>query len=98
MSRRSIDPPASVIVCTRDRPEELNRCLCGIMRQGYPEFEVLVIDNAPRDNRTFEVAERWGVRYAVEPVPGLSRARNSGARLSQGEILAYIDDDAVPEP
>ncbi len=99
MSRRSIEPPTvSVIVCTRDRPEELDRCLCGVMRQSHPEFEVLVIDNAPRNNRTFEVAERWGVRYAVEPAPGLSRARNLGARLSRCEIVAYIDDDAVPEP
>ncbi len=99
MSRRSIElPSASVIICTRDRPGKLDRCICAIMRQGYPEFEVVVIDNAPRDNRTFEVAERWGVRYGVEPTPGLSRARNLGARLCESEILAYIDDDAVPEP
>jgi len=56
------------------------------------------VDNAPRDGRSREVALHWGVQYLIEPVGGLSRARNRGARSSGSEIVAYIDDDAVPEP
>jgi len=57
-----------------------------------------VVDNAPSDGRTREVADRRKVRYLVEPAPGLSRARNRGARESTGAIVAYLDDDAIAEP
>lgn len=88
----------TVIICTRNRPEELNRCLEATMRSAYPRFDVLVVDNAPSDNRAKEVAARWRARYLLEPKPGLSRARNSGARSSNSELIAFLDDDAVPEP
>jgi cellulose synthase/poly-beta-1,6-N-acetylglucosamine synthase-like glycosyltransferase len=60
-------------------------------------LEVLVVDNTPGEEATREIALSGGARYVVEPVPGLSRARNRGARESTGEIVAYLDDDAVPE-
>jgi glycosyltransferase involved in cell wall biosynthesis len=87
----------SVVVCTRNRPAELDRCLSAVSRLVYPAFEVMVVDNAPSDRRTREVAERWGVRYILEPLPGLSRARNRGARACDSEVIAFLDDDAVPE-
>lgn len=96
----SIDPPpaCSVVVCTRDRPAHLDRCLASLRRLDYPRFDIIVVDNAPRDARTHQVADRWGAVYEVEPVPGLSRARNRGARLANTEIIAFLDDDAVAEP
>ena len=63
------------MICTRNRPEELNQCLEALKRLNYPRFEVLVVDNAPTGNRTREVAPRWGARCVVEPVVGLSRAQ-----------------------
>jgi cellulose synthase/poly-beta-1,6-N-acetylglucosamine synthase-like glycosyltransferase len=39
-----------------------------------------------------------GVGYVFAPLPGLTRARNTGARFAQGDIVAYIDDDSVAEP
>ena len=57
-----------------------------------------MVDNAPSDARSRDVARRWGVQYVIEPVRGLSRARNRGARSCETEIIAYIDDDAVAEP
>lgn len=87
----------SVVVCTRDRPEVLNRCLEALSHQAYPHVEVLVVDNAPRDGRAQVVAQRWDARYLVEPVAGLSRARNTGARACTSQIVAFTDDDAVPE-
>jgi cellulose synthase/poly-beta-1,6-N-acetylglucosamine synthase-like glycosyltransferase len=86
------------VICTRNRPEDLSRCLEAVKRLNYPRFEVLVVDNAPADERAHVVAGRWGARYTVEPAVGLSRARNRGARECGMEIVAYLDDDAVPEP
>src|SRR5947209_6858962 len=88
-------PSSSVVVCTRDRPDYLDRCLDALALLEYPHFDVLVVDNAPSDGRTREVAARWDTRYVQEPVAGLSRARNRGAMESSGEIVAYLDDDAI---
>src|SRR5271166_4416143 len=91
-------PGCSVVICTRDRPEYLDRCLSVLDALDYPHFEIVVVDNAPSDGRTRELADRRKVRYLLEPAPGLSRARNRGARESTGEIIAYLDDDAIAEP
>src|SRR5205823_9529689 len=63
----------------------------------YPKFDVLIVDNAPKDARAWEIAMRWGTRYVMEPVKGLSHVRNFGARACISEIIAYLDDDAIPE-
>jgi glycosyltransferase involved in cell wall biosynthesis len=91
-------PTCSVVICTRDRPLHLDRCLAAMRCQQYPRFTVLVVDNAPRDDAGRAVAERHGVDYLVETEPGLSRARNTGARASDSQIVAFIDDDAIPDP
>lgn len=65
--------------------------------QTYPAFDVLVVDSAPSDPVS-DLCFRRGIAYSREPTPGLSRARNVGARMAGGELIAYIDDDAVPEP
>jgi glycosyltransferase involved in cell wall biosynthesis len=91
-------PSCSVVVCTRNRPDALRRCLQVLDELAYPRFDVIVVDNAPDDDRAFEVARRAGVRYLLEPVPGLSRARNTGARACASEVIAFTDDDAVPDP
>ena len=91
-------PSCTVVICTRNRPMHLERCITAVARLAYPHFEVLVVDNAPRDVRTRAVAAQWGVRYISEPVPGLSRARNRGAQACATEIVAYLDDDELPDP
>ena len=91
-------PTCSVVVCTRNRPTQLDQCLTSLAALNYPAYEVVIVDNAPGDQRSREVALRWGVRYLTEPAPGLSRARNCGARASSSEIVAYLDDDALAEP
>jgi O-antigen biosynthesis protein len=91
-------PECSVVICTRDRPAYLDRCLAALAALNYPRFEILVVDNAPSDGRAREIASRRSVRYVVEAVAGLSRARNRGAAQSTGDIVAYLDDDAIAEP
>jgi len=54
------------------------------------------VDNSPGDAETEAIAHQFGVRYTVEPVQGLSRARNRGLEQSTTDIVAYLDDDAVP--
>jgi glycosyltransferase involved in cell wall biosynthesis len=91
-------PEISVIVCTRDRPEDLAHCLDALAIQDYPEYEVVVVDNVSGDNRTREVAEVHQVRYVREERPGLDWARNRGVEVSSFDIVAFTDDDARPDP
>jgi len=88
----------SVIVCTRNRPLSLERCLRALRKQTYVAFEVLVVDSAPLDDQTREVTSRWDARYLLEPLGGLSRARNVGARSCDTKVVAFLDDDCRPEP
>jgi glycosyltransferase involved in cell wall biosynthesis len=87
-------------ICTRNRPEELRRALVSLLRQSPPPFEVLVVDNAPDDGRARELVEREfpGVRYLEEPVPGLDFARNRALSAALGDVVAFLDDDAVAGP
>lgn len=94
-------PFASVVVCTRDRPQSLRHCLDSLMSLDYPGFEVIVVDNAPSDTVTCRlIAENFcdRVRYIREDRPGLSWARNCGWRKARGEIVAFTDDDVVAPP
>ncbi len=86
---------ASVVICTRDRPGELQRCLSSLPGQTYPPREVIVVDNASRDQRTREVAQAAGAIYLREDRPGLDMARNKGARRATSDIVAYMDDDVM---
>jgi glycosyltransferase involved in cell wall biosynthesis len=86
-----------VIVCTRDRPALLERCLAEISNQTLKPIEVIVVDNAPANGTSEEVSRRWEAKYILEPRIGLSRSRNTGAREARGDVVAYIDDDASPE-
>jgi GT2 family glycosyltransferase len=89
---------ASVVICTRDRPEELKRCLASLPQQTYSPREVIVVDNASSDQRTREVALAAGVVYVREERAGLDFARNTGARHATSSIVAYTDDDVLLHP
>ncbi len=92
-------PIATVAVCTRDRPEDLQRCLEGFMRFPDDGQEYLVIDNCPATDATRELVKNYPkVRYVREDVPGSSAARNRALREAKGDIVAMTDDDAVPDP
>jgi GT2 family glycosyltransferase len=94
-------PFISVLICSRDRADQLETCLRHLDRQEYPRFEVVVVDNAPTNDavRTLVEARTGGVqyRYVVELRAGLSWARNAGIAAASGEILAFLDDDEEPE-
>ncbi|MBA2260726.1 MAG: glycosyltransferase [Acidobacteria bacterium] len=91
-------PSCTVIICTRDRAHELESCLTAVTQLSYPRFSVLVVDSASRGDATRDMAQRFNVGYLRLAAPGLSYARNQGARASSSEFVAYLDDDAVPCP
>lgn len=90
-------PDVTVVVCTRDRPRELERCLAALAAQQYARFDILVVDNGSGDS-VAECCRARGAACIREPHPGLTRARNLAARAARGEIVAYLDDDAIAEP
>lgn len=89
-------PTVTIVVCTRNRPEALRCCLEAIARLTPPADEVLVVDNSQGDAETERVARELAARYVVERRAGLSRARNRGLAESRTEIVAFVDDDAIP--
>lgn len=97
-------PRVTVCVCTRDRPAYLSACLDGLLRQSVAsgEFEVLVVDSASRPDGAREAARLAlaapNFRYVRVERPGVSLARNVGARCARARWIAYLDDDAIPEP
>lgn len=94
-------PFISVVICTRDRPDQLRTCLRSLDRQEYPGFEVVVVDNAPATEavRALVDARPTGatVHYVREPRPGLSWARNTGIAAASGQVIALLDDDEEPD-
>ena len=93
-------PSLDIAICTHDRPDVLRRCLETLHRYGVMEapgpVRVLVVDNAPADERTRRVAAGIpGVTYILERKPGLDFARNRAIRESHATLLAFLDDDAV---
>jgi glycosyltransferase involved in cell wall biosynthesis len=97
-ANRLTSPSCSVVVCTRHRPALLARCLTSLTQLEHPSYELVVVDNTEREREVEQLAAEAGARYVVESRVGLSRARNTGGRAARGEIVAYIDDDAVAEP
>jgi GT2 family glycosyltransferase len=88
----------SLVICTRDRPQDLDRCLASLRSQNRRPDHVVVVDNASHTDETRQVTERHGVVYVREDRPGLDIARNRGAAISRGDIVAYTDDDTVLHP
>ncbi|HZF67194.1 MAG TPA: glycosyltransferase [Gemmatirosa sp.] len=98
-------PSWSVVVCTRERPDELRRCLQALLRLEAPAGEILVVDNAPSTASTSGVVAEFAaaesphvLRYLREDRPGQNWARAAGARAASGEIVAYTDDDVIVDP
>ncbi|MBV8682293.1 MAG: glycosyltransferase family 2 protein [Caulobacteraceae bacterium] len=92
------DLSVTVVVCTRDRPQELARCLSSFAEQTLRPGQVIVVDNASLGDETRQVSRKAGVTYLREDRPGLDIARNTGARAASGDVVAYADDDVVLHP
>jgi GT2 family glycosyltransferase len=96
-SRTLAWPRVSVIVCTYNGARTLHDCLRGLERLAYPDYEVIVVDDGSTD-ATADIARHYACRLIRTENRGLASARNTGLEAASGEIVAYIDDDAHPDP
>jgi GT2 family glycosyltransferase len=88
----------AVVVCTRDRRRLLEACLASLDEQSHP-VPIVVVDNGSSDT-TPAFLRAWSRaaprRSTVsEPVAGLSRARNVGVDHADGDVVLFLDDDAL---
>lgn len=91
----------SILICTHNRAVYLEKLLESLLIQTLSQelFEVIIIDNASEDN-TREIANKYNslfknYTYHYEDKIGLSYARNTGLKISKGNIISYIDDDGT---
>lgn len=89
----------SIIINTDGRATSLAKTLQSLRQLDYPNFEVCVV-YGPTPDGTRELLDGWGgsVKVAHCPTRNLSQSRNIGLALSAGEIVAFLDDDSIPEP
>ena len=90
-------PRISVVVCTHNGSRTLRECCEGLLTLEYPDFEVIVVDDGSSDD-TAAIAGDFPFRLISTEHRGLSHARNTGLAAATGEIVAYTDDDAYPDP
>ena len=105
---RSIAPKRAThvlaaVICTYNRYDVLPGAIDSLLAQDIAtdDLDILVIDNSPDQDAAREWANKYEgtrVRYLLEPIPGLSNARNVGAEACAAKYVAYIDDDAVAAP
>jgi glycosyltransferase involved in cell wall biosynthesis len=94
--RVGIDLTVTIVLCTRNRPALLGKCLEAVAALNPQPDDVLIVDNSEGCAETKDLARKFSARYIVEPIPGLSRARNRGLAECKTDIVAYLDDDATP--
>ena len=95
-------PEITVIVCTRNRPDDVVRCVESLLRMSCPRYRILIVDNAPSDDRTRDAIAAINspdvpIDYVIAPVPGLSNARNVATALVDTPLMAWLDDDEVAD-
>lgn len=96
-----IQPFISAIICTHNRASYLGAAIASLLSQIYSAYEIIVVDNASTDSTRAVVGAYLPhprLAYGYEPTLGLSIARNRGAAIARGPVLAYLDDDAEASP
>ena len=90
-------PFVSVVVCTYNRKNLLKSCLNSVYAQDYPKsnFEVIIVDGGSTDGTEELCKEFPQIQFITETRFGLAYARNKGAELARGFIVAYTDDDCI---
>jgi GT2 family glycosyltransferase len=90
-------PRISVVVCSCNGADTLRDCFEGLLALDYPDYEVIVVDDGSTD-ATAAIAGDYPFDLIATPNRGLGSARNTGCAAATGEIVAYVDDDARPDP
>src|SRR5512133_1609538 len=90
-------PRISVVICAYNAESTIRECLDGALRLDYPDYEVIMVDDGSTD-ATGDLAQGYPVRVIHTENRGLASARNTGLDAASGEIIAYLDSDAYPDP
>ena len=93
----------SIIICTYNREKYIRPLLESLAKNDYPttDYEIVLVDNNCTDNTHYvckvfaQAHPETAFRYVVEPEQGLSAARNKGIKEAKGDIIIYVDDDAL---
>jgi GT2 family glycosyltransferase len=91
-------PRISVVVCSYNGSRTIHDTLEGLRKVDYPNFETIVVNDGSKDATPDIVREYPEVILINTENRGLSSARNTGMYRASGEIIAYLDDDAYPDP
>ena len=83
----------SLIICTVDRPADLERCLASLEPYRAALGEVIVVNNGPHLAVVERISIRYAARITTEAARGSGRARNAGVRAAHGSFIAFLDDD-----
>jgi GT2 family glycosyltransferase len=91
---------ASVVILTRNRPKQLQKCYIHLLHQTIKSFETIVVDNSTTDETERLSPRLEGIRYTrcSTELGAQPRLRNIGIEMSKGEIVAFLDDDGFAEP
>ena len=92
----------TVCLCTHNRPRYVADCLDGLARQTVPRerFQTLIVDSGSTPDAHAELRKLADANTVLIRLdqPGVSLARNAGAQAAKTRFIAYIDDDAIPDP
>jgi GT2 family glycosyltransferase len=95
-------PKISVVVLTKNRRDFLKNCLYSLFNQSYADFEIIVVDDQSIDDTENMVKglqkEHPNLKFIQRDGMGLANGRNCGIRASNGEIIAFTDDDCETHP
>src|SRR6185437_10639679 len=87
----------SIVIPTYNRVRCIARAIDSALGQTYGEVEVIVVDDGSTDHTRALVLDTYGgdgrVRYVHQPHRGVSAARDHGIRLSEGDLVAWLDSD-----
>jgi hypothetical protein len=89
-------PMISVVVCSYNGSATIRDTMEGLKNLDYPFFEVIVVNDGSKD-ATPDIVAEYDVHLITTTNSGLSSARNTGLHAANGEIVAYLDDDAYPD-
>ena len=94
----------SAVICTFNRANYLRKAIQSLIKQTLSKslFEIIIVDNNSTDNTEELVKKEFNnvpnIHYFLEPIIGLSQARNTGFKNAKGAYIAYLDDDAIASP
>jgi GT2 family glycosyltransferase len=90
-------PRVSVVICSYNGAATIRQTIEHALKLDYPDYEIIVVNDGSTNN-VAEIASACAVKLINQTNLGLSAARNAGLHAATGDIVAYIDDDAYPDP